>query len=723
MSSLLLGFFAFFFLCPQAESAETPRIQVIPFLSDIATGSPPDFLVLDSLHSFYQRDFPVSSLWVPLSARLSFTYRVVGERRPTGVLVTLNGQVVSRKRLRTGEGIHHFSLPIPAEYFLEDNHLGIGLYHPGARHCILPTRSRLRVKIFGPGALTLTESFLPPVLQLSRLPFPILDLRSGQPATIGVLLPDNPDRQTLRAAGLLALWLGSLNRFGEIRFDASTGPVGRDENRIVFEKEPETSRTSIPKARLEQRAGHHFSLVLTGRNGTDYLALVHDLISRSSPGSGAVHPPGGQQVDGVRPGPGAPTESVWLRPGEKKTLDELSGTSTLYVTGFPPPPLNVGFMLPPALFTWNSPGLGVHYRLIHDDPWQGARTFLRILANGHQVFFKDLTPAFSETSRLRRVSGVFHIPFYDLGRQNQVQFQIGSVQPVNQVCATPFFGKTRYRLSGQSFLDLSGTYRWGSLPDLSAFLHWGYPFTGHPDLSGTVILLGSFSDRQDLSRSLNLLARWGTMIISPWRAPDIRNANNPGPVDNKSRLFIGTFPEAFRARRDFSDVPVNWQTDGVFPIEDVKMRFLKNFLEGRGVMPRPDPFLRNTADHMVGEYRFPASGRVVAFVLFRKTGQIPRPFLSILDRTRPENQDRNRSWLWSKRDGNEMTVFSRRVFLSSGSGHLPFLTLLRYVSYKFRIGLFLLVAGGIVLLTVRADRFLAGVMDRRMEDSKRRPFG
>lgn len=126
---------------------------------------------------------------------------------------------------------------------------------------------------------------------------------------------------------------------------------------------------------------------------------------------------------------------------------------------------------------------------------------------------------------------------------------------------------------------------------------------------------------------------------------------------------------------------------------------------------------------MVGEYRFPASGRVVAFVLFRKTGQIPRPFLSILDRTRPENQDRNRSWLWSKRDGNEMTVFSRRVFLSSGSGHLPFLTLLRYVSYKFRIGLFLLVAGGIVLLTVRADRFLAGVMDRRMEDSKRRPFG
>ena len=717
-SSLLFAFFVFFLLCPRVEAAETPRVQTIPFLFDIATGTSPNFLVLDSLHSFYRRDFPVSSLWVPLSARLVFSYRVVGERRPAAVLVTLNGQVVSRKRLRIDEGIHHFSLAIPAEYFLEDNHLGIGLYHPGSRHCILPSRPRMRLRILGPGSLTLTEAFLPPVLQLSRLPFPILDLRSGQPANIGVLLPENPDQHTLRAAGLLALWLGSLNRFGEIRFDAATRPTGREENRIVFEKESDSSGTSAPAARLEPMAGHHFSLVLTGRNGADYLGLVHALIRRASPDSRSVRFPGGKTVDGSRPGPVAKTVSVWLRPGEKTTLNILSATSTLRVSGFPPPPLNIGFMLPPGLFTWNSPGLGVHYRLIHDDPWQGARTFLRILANGHQVFFQDLPASYSRTSGPRSFSGVFHIPFYDLGRQNQLQFQVGSVQPVNQVCATPYFGKTHYRLSEQSFLDLSGTYRWGSLPDLSRFLHWGSPFTDHADLSGAVILLGSFSNRQDLSRSLNLLARWGTMIRSPWKAPDIRKARSPGSLGNKNVLFIGTFSEAFRFRRDFPGVPVNWQPEGASPIEDVKKRLLKTLLEGGRVRVRSDLFFRSTADYMVGEFRYPSSGRVITFVLFRKAERDPYPFLAVLDRIRPENLDRARSWLWSKRDGDTMTVFSRRVFLSSGSGHLPFLIRLRYVAYKFKTGFFLLVAGAILFRTIRADRVLTETMNRRLTDDK-----
>lgn len=381
-------------------------------------------------------------------------------------------------------------------------------------------------------------------------------------------------------------------------------------------------------------------------------------------------------------------------------------------------------MLPPALFTWNSPGLGIHYRLIHDDPWQGARTFLRVLANGHQVFFGDLATSFSGNSHNQVSSGSLRIPYYDLGRQNQLRFQIGSVQPVNQVCATPYFGKTRYRLSGQSFLDLSGTYQWGNLPDLSDFLHWGYPFTNRPDLSGTVILLGSFSSRQDLSRSLNLLARWGTMIRFPRKAPDIRNAKNPGSLKIEKSLFIGTFSEAFRSRRDFPEVPIDWRPEGPVPIEDVKKRFLGNLLEGRWYEDRSDPFRRSSADHMVGEFRSSSTGRVFAFVLFRKADRRPHPFLSLLDRSRPERIDRGRSWLWSKRGTDKkMTVFSRRVFVESWSGHLPFLTFLRYVAYQFKLGLFLLVVGALLLITIVVDKYLSAKITQRLKEGKREKTG
>ena len=104
--------------------------------------------------------------------------------------------------------------------------------------------------------------------------------------------------------------------------------------------------------------------------------------------------------------------------------------------------------------------------------------------------------------------------------------------------------------------------------------------------------------------------------------------------------------------------------------------------------------------------------------LNRKAERGPHPFLAVLDRIRPENLDRARSWLWSKRDGDTMTVFSRRVFLSSGSGHLPFLIRLRYVAYKFKTGFFLLVAGAILFLTIRADRVLTETMNRRLTDDK-----
>lgn len=688
------------------------RSENLPLLFDIASGSAPPFLVLDALHSFYERDFPVSPLRVPISGQLSFDYRVEGQHvRPLGIMVTLNGQTAAKKRLVIDRKRHRFDISLPAVYFLEDNHLGIGLYYPGSNHCIMASEDDIHVRIEAPAFLRLSYAILPPRLTISRLPFPILDKRAGSSRPIAFRFSTPPDPETLKAAGILAAWLGQADRFRDLRFDAAIGDSSRDENAVIFDH---VVRGNPPKARLVALADHRFGLVLSGGGGRDYLSLVRTLIHNKAmfPGEEMVLASGSGTVSPVPEEPfSAP---YWLKAGQRKRVESLGATSTLQVKGFPPPPLNIGFMLPPALFTWRTPGMKFHYRLVYDQPWQGARTFLRVMVNGRQVFFHNLPSDFGGKERNLVDRGDITIPFYDLGRQNQIQMQIGSSQPVNQVCATPFFGQVRYRLSGTSSLDLGGATNWTRLPDLSLFLHWGYPFTRRPDLSRTTVRLGSFSSDKVLSRYLNLMSRWGQMTGSLPEKMDIQDARASPGENGRHLLFIGTFEQAWRYRGEFPSPPVVWKPGGPVPLEDTLSLALARILEGKWRSKNPEMSLSDNPDLVVADYRIRRQDRTVVLVLFRSDSGVPKPFLSFLEKNRPEKLDAGTSWLWAVRQGEAVEAESRTVFLPLPDGHIGFLTFVRYFAHKFDVGLLLLTVFSMIILSFYINRLLSAATARRM---------
>lgn len=688
------------------------RPESLPLLFDIASGSSPPFLVLDALHSFYERDFPVSPLRVPLSGQLSFEYRVEGQHvRPMGIMVTLNGQTAAKKRLVIDRKRHRFDLSLPAVYFLEDNHLGIGLYYPGSNHCIMASGDDIRVRIESPAFLRLSYAILPPRLRISRLPFPILDKRAAGTRPIAFRFTTHPDPKTLKAAGILAAWLGQTDRFRDIRFDAAIGASTQDENAVVFDH---VVRGNPPEARLVALPDHHFGLVLSGGGGRDFLSLVRTLIHNKAlfPGAEMVLPGG---IGKVLPAPMEPFSApYWLKAGQSESVESLGALSTLQVKGFPPPPLNVGFMLPPALFTWHTPGLKFHYRLVYDQPWQGARTFLRVMVNGRQVSFHNLSSGTGGKEKKLLDRGDITIPFYDLGRQNQIQMQIGSGQPVNQVCATPFFGQVRYRLSGASSLDPGSTTNWTRLPDLSLFLHWGYPFTRRPDLSHTTILLGSFSSDKVLSRYLNLMSRWGQMTGSLPERVDIQAARARPRSNGRHLLFIGTFEQAWLYRQDFPQAPVVWKPGGPVPVEDAVSLEMARILEGKWRLKRPATSLSDNPDLVVADYRIRRKGRTVVLVLFRNDSGIPKPFLSFLEKNRPEKLDAGRSWLWAVRQGDAVDAESRTVFLPLPDGQIGFLTFVRYMADKFDVALLFLAFLSMIILSFYVERLLSGARTRRM---------
>lgn len=688
------------------------RPESLPLLFDIASGSAPPFLVLDALHSFYERDFPVSPLRVPLSGQLSFDYRVEGQHvRPLGIMVTLNGQTAAKKRLVFDKKRHHFELSLPAVYFLEDNHLGIGLYYPGSNHCIMASEDDIHVRIEAPAFLRLSYAILPPRLAISRLPFPILDKRAAGTRPIAFRFSAPPDPKTLKAAGILAAWLGQTDRFRDLRFDAATGVSSRDENAVIFDH---GVQGNPPEARLVALPDNHFGLVLSGAGGRDYLSLVRTLIHDKGLFRGEEMVLAGG-LGKVLPAPEEPFSApYWLKAGQSESVENLVATSTLQVKGFPPPPLNVGFMLPPALFTWRIPGLKFHYRLVYDQPWQGARTFLRVMVNGRQVSFHNLSPDTGGKQRSLPDRGEVTIPFYDLGRQNQIQMQVGSRQPVNQVCATPFFGQVRYRLSGVSSLDLGGTTNWTRLPDLSLFLHWGYPFTRRPDLSRTTLLLGSFSSDKVLSRYLNLMSRWGQMTGSLPERVDIENARARPRDNGRHLLFIGTFEQAWRYRQDFPQAPVVWKPGGPVPVEDTVSLAMARILEGKWRLKKSETSLSDNPDLVVADYRIRRQDRTVVLILFRNDSGIPKPFLSFLEKNRPEKLDAGTSWLWAVRRGDSVDAESRTVFVPLPDGHIGFLTFVRYMADRFDVALLFLVILSMIILSFYVERHLSGARTRRL---------
>ncbi len=714
---LLWCLMPFFF--PSWSWGETisARTSQTPLLYDMTLGQMSGSLVLDKLHSYYQRDFSISFLRVPIEGHVLFSYRVESRKaRPVGLMLTMNGEMVGKRLLIPDGAKHSFIMNIPSVYFLPDNHLGVGLYYPGSNRCLMPKTTDIRVFINPPGLISYEYGVFPPDLKLSRLPFPILDRRDNPSGEIGFLFGRVPDESTLRAAGILAAWLGRSVRFQSVRYKVVIGNDIPDMSRlIVFSIQKKTGGGPFhPSVQLSSSDPDHFRLTFSGFDGNDLVDLVRSLIR------GREHFPGNRmelssQSESTGPPVSPPfSDPFWVRAGKKVHFRDLLDTSTLTQKGFPPGNLNVGFMLPPALFYWNSPGAKVHYQLVYDQPWQGARTFLRILVNGRQIGFKVLPGGKNGHYKNLVEKGDFLIPFYDLGRQNQIQFLIGSEIPINQICSVQAFGNSFYRLSSDSTINFSGTGNWTALPDLSQFLHWGYPFTKYADLSRTKIVLESFHSPAILSRFLNLMARWGQVTGALPENPEIREAGHPGPRNKRDLLFLGSFRSSARYRDLFPKAPMIWKGDTPVPVPDRFALLALEVLGGdkprlvdSGAFPK-DP------DRMIGEYKNGPNSRSVVLVLSKNEKNPPVPFLSSLGESRPESLDLGKSWFWENTMGGVVTTKSMRVFIPMPDGHEKPLTLVRYFFYQFKVAFYLVAMLSVFFLSLYFDRYLRKAVSQRL---------
>lgn len=143
--------------------------------------------------------------------------------------VRLNDEVVATLPLekeRAGQQVTR-EIDLDPRFFTDFNRINLQLIaHYTLDHCEDPYHSSLWADISPTSTLALTKASVTLPDNLPLLPAPFFDRRDNRRVTVPFVLPANADAATLRAAGVVASWLGALASDREMRFPVSRpGPT------------------------------------------------------------------------------------------------------------------------------------------------------------------------------------------------------------------------------------------------------------------------------------------------------------------------------------------------------------------------------------------------------------------------------------------------------------------------------------------------------------------
>ena len=303
-------------------------------------------------------------------------------------------------------------------------------------------------------------------------------------------------------------------------------------------------------------------------------------------------------------------------------------------------------------------------------------------------------------------------PYYVFG-QNQLQFYY-DLRPVKRgECQDVLPTNIQESIDPDSTIDLSGTERFTSLPNLAFFVNSGYPFTRMADLSSTAVVMPDQVEAPDIQAFLTLMGMMGDSTGFPVMRSTVVSPNQVNDVSDKDLLVLGSIPhqpliakwaENTRLRVDGQRlrVGVSSSIDRVYTVLD------PNAEEER---QRVDQLLVSQGDNlaaMIGMESPMRSGHSVVMI----TGSTPEKEMTIV------NTFRNRD-LSSLVQGDLMVatggkVTSFRVGSEYTVGNLPVVTKVRWWLGNSPLVLILFTLIGVLIIALVAYALLSRLAARRL---------
>lgn len=491
--------------------------------------------------------------------KLVFTYSPALVFPLSHLKIRLNDEVVATIPLdqeHAGQQVTR-EVDLDPRYFTDFNRINVQMIaHYTLDHCEDPFHSSLWADISPSTTLTLSKANVTLPDNLALLPAPFFDRRDNNRVTVPFVLPANTDPAVLRAAGVVASWLGALASYRELRFPVSRTAPG-DAHAIAL-----VMPNAIPDGlRIDKIEGASVRvmpnpanparklLVLAERNPEELQLAANALVLGKAAMAGAST--GVQAVDLGKPR--QPYDAPAWAPVDRPVLfkELVTDPQQLQVAGASPDAIRVNLRVPADLFGWNDRSVPLSIKYRYTAPSTYNDSVLSVDINDQLVRSYRLKPLTTQgdenlvsvpllSGGSVSASSDILIPAFRVGSNNQMQFRFSMDSQKTGLCASTATNVARAAVDPDSSIDFSGFSHYAALPNLAFFANSGYPFTRLADLADTAVVVPDAPTTIDQEAALTMLGHMGKWTGLPSLRVAVAPAKAIDTVKDRNLVIIGT---------------------------------------------------------------------------------------------------------------------------------------------------------------------------------------
>ena len=364
---------------------------------------------------------------------------------------------------------------------------------------------------------------------LGSLPLPFYDAafdRQTRDARVQIAFLHEPTPEHVRIMALIASWLGVQGQ-EHARFDVSVGALPTGHAIVLADGATDAAALGLaapegpvlrmmnnPTAGRADSAGCGKLLVLAGRNLAEVAAAAATLTGSGKLTGAAMALPMAEAAGGISPLSRAAASATprWVAARDVVPLGDIPGGKDLVHEGARGGTLKLRFRLPPDLFFWltQSPHLELAYDQVLPRGIDPPRVNVEL--NGHHLGTLPAPRVRSGQARdhVRLAINRDHLAGYN---ELLIHLDYGKAS-----CAGGSDGGdgTRFVVDGgASRFGFEGHTHFASLPDLSLFVHDGFPFTRRADLGETIAVLPPRPQATEIGTLLSLVAGFAAVTGQP----------------------------------------------------------------------------------------------------------------------------------------------------------------------------------------------------------------
>ncbi len=515
-----------------APAPTTPLVQPITSTVTVAEMGQPNGLTLSGGQLQSGIMFTLPGDQVITNAKLSLALKISPAliARDTTLELMLNGQPLGNLPLsQSSNGGDIYELDVPAAMVVSSNNLSFRVHDSNTMTCEKDQSDKYWVTVLPTTSIDLEGQQLNLGRNLGNFPRPFFDPLQMQESQVSMAFSSSLQPQDVSAAAMVASYLGMLSDYRDIDFPVVLNDLP-EKNGILFGKPgdkvgsltlPASSGPSIQIIDNPLNPVYKLLLVM-GNDESQLRQAAYRLISAAMPNNTDTLTVTQETIPTRKPY----DATRWIDTSRRVTLGELAAKNqdSLTSNGIYHDGIHVAFRAAPDLFMWDGHTIPVriNYRFptenwIDEDSSQLNvsinSTFLRNLTVNKVGLLENIWRRLGGDSR--QESYTMQLAPYLIYGDNQLEFYFDIKPKKDAPCSILTSDNIKSRIDPNSYIDLSSSYHFAQLPNLSYFVGASYPFSKMADFSDSLLLLPQAPTAGEIHTLLNMAARSGNATGVP----------------------------------------------------------------------------------------------------------------------------------------------------------------------------------------------------------------